>query len=63
MNTIMTGFRWFSKIFAYFVLWANVASALEGLKSYVALMRRKESDASINFLSRVTLKWLAGQSS
>ena len=30
MNTNMTGFRCFSKIFV-FVLWTNVASALEGL--------------------------------
>ena len=40
MNTNMTGFKWFSKIFAQMVfkslcilvLWAKVASALEGLE-------------------------------
>ena len=32
MNSNMTGFRWFSKIFVFLVLWAKVASALEGLK-------------------------------
>ena len=32
MNTNMTGFRWFSKIFGNFipVLWMKIASALEG---------------------------------
>ena len=30
INTNMTGFRWFSKIFA-FLLWRKVSSALEGL--------------------------------
>ena len=33
MNTHMTGFRWFSKIF---VLWKKVASASEGLMGYDA---------------------------
>ena len=32
MNTNMTWFRWFSKIFAILVLWTNVATALEGFK-------------------------------
>ena len=31
-NTNMTGLRWFSKMFAFHVLWTKVASALEGLK-------------------------------
>ena len=31
MNTNMTGFRWFSKNLCILVLWAKVASALEGL--------------------------------
>ena len=31
MNTSTTGFRWFSKIFTFFVLWTKVASALEVL--------------------------------
>ena len=31
MNTNMTGFRRFSKIFCFFVLSSKVASALEGL--------------------------------
>ena len=29
VNTNMTGFRWFSKIFFVLVLWTQVASALE----------------------------------
>ena len=32
MNTNMTGFRWFLKIFASMCFWAKVASALEGLR-------------------------------
>ena len=32
MNTNMTGFRGFSKMFGILVLWTKVASALEGLK-------------------------------
>ena len=32
MSTNMTGFRRFSKIFDFFVLWRKVASALEGLR-------------------------------
>ena len=32
MSTNMTGFRLFSKIFGFFVLWRKVASALEGLR-------------------------------
>ena len=32
MNTNMAGFRWVSKIFASFMLWTNITSALEGLK-------------------------------
>ena len=32
MNTNMTGFRWFSKVIASYVLWTKVASALKGLK-------------------------------
>ena len=31
MNTNMTGFRRFSKIFFIFVLWAKLASVLKGL--------------------------------
>ena len=31
MNTNMTGFRWFSKIFASLCFWKKVAPALEGL--------------------------------
>ena len=31
MNTNITGFRWFSKIFASLSFWTKVASALEGL--------------------------------
>ena len=31
MNTNMTGFPWFLKNFCVFVLWRNIASALEGL--------------------------------
>ena len=30
MNTNMTGFGWFSKIFSIFLLWTKVASVLEG---------------------------------
>ena len=33
MNTNMTGFRWFPKIFSVLGLWIKVASALEGLIS------------------------------
>ena len=32
LDTNMTGFKWFSKDFCIFVLWAKVASALEGLR-------------------------------
>ena len=37
MNSNITGFRWFSKVFASFVLWMKVASALEGLKKYIVI--------------------------
>ena len=33
VNTNITGFIWFSKMFASNVLWTNVASALEGLNA------------------------------
>ena len=39
MNTNMTGFRWFSKIFCLFVLWTKVASAVVGLSSTSGLQR------------------------
>ena len=32
MNTNMTGFWWFSEMFASLFFWAKVASSLEGLK-------------------------------
>ena len=35
MNTNMTGFRWFSKIFAFLCFGRKVASALEGLNGFV----------------------------
>ena len=30
MNTNMTGFGWFSKVFAFFLPWTKVASAWKG---------------------------------
>ena len=39
MNTNMTGFRYFSKLFAFHVLWTKVDSALEGLnKDFLFLL-------------------------
>ena len=34
MNTNMTGFKWFSKILAFFVFWTKVVPALEGLNEF-----------------------------
>ena len=33
MNTNMTGFRWFSKLFTFFLQWTKVASAGKGLRA------------------------------
>ena len=38
MDTNMTGFKRFSKIFAVFVLWTKVATALKGLILYTRLV-------------------------
>ena len=40
MNTNMTGFRRFSKVFALLVIWTKVASALEGLMYKTAAMMK-----------------------
>ena len=58
MNTNMTGLRWFSQFFAFFVPWKKVvASASEGLTLLCLDLDEENMDRSQQTSSRTHLEW------